>query len=114
MEYFTPEERTMYGIVFDEQLPSWAIGLAYGEYVLGAQLATRDGRRTGNAHIISIMGMDFASVDTPSVTVYTILTDAGNELRMDEQELSDSFYPPYWVSDVTEVIRKFRNSGDES
>lgn len=117
---FTPEERKLYGIVFnkdtqeDEQLPECAIGLAYGEYVLGAQLATRDGRRTGNAHIISVMGMDFNNLDRPSITLYTVLTDAGNEFKMNERELSDSFYPPYWVSDVTEVIRKFRNSGDES
>ena len=113
MTEFTPEERKLYGIVFneetqeDEQLPEWAIGLAYGEFVLGAQLATRDGRRTGNAHIIASGYVRFASLDIPDYLLYTVLTDAGNEFKMNEEELSDSFYPPYWVSDVEEVIKRF-------
>lgn len=95
----------------NNMLPDWAISLAHGKLVLGAQLATRDGRRTGNAHIIKIED-DFVD-DGPTFQVYTILTDAGNTIRMVEMELNTYFHKPRYVSDVQGVIDKFWR-GDES
>lgn len=84
-------------------LPEWAIGRTDGQYVLGAQLPTRDGRRMGNAHITDIregcLGTD--------QRFYGVLTDAGTELVMTASELYECFYPPKYVSDVKEVLRKF-------
>ncbi|MEH6564598.1 MAG: hypothetical protein V7756_04650 [Halopseudomonas sp.] len=87
----------------DEPRPEWAIGHAHGEYVMGAHLPTRDGRRFGNAHIIAA---DRAKWDEAK-TVYTCLTDAGREMRLTAHELAEGFYPPQWISDVDEVKRKF-------
>lgn len=87
----------------DFPLPEWAIGLAHGQFVLGAHLATRDGRRHDNGHIIKI---EPASWDK-NVLVHTVLTDAGNEMRFTTNELNTAFYPPHWVSAVDEVKRKF-------
>jgi len=84
-------------------LPEWAIGSADGDYLLGSQLPTRDGRRVGNAHIIAISVDDLKE---PRF-LYHVLTDAGTELKMTSAELDEYFYPPEWVSDVKEVVRKF-------
>ncbi|GEK52379.1 hypothetical protein [Vreelandella venusta] len=89
-------------------LPEWAIGRTDGEYVLGAQLPTRDGRRTGNAHIVGL-----EQDHRTGGTNYVILTDAGTELVMDADELDECFYPPKYVSDVKQVIAKFDNPKDE-
>ncbi|HCA23134.1 MAG TPA: hypothetical protein DEP32_03120 [Pseudomonas sp.] len=86
-----------------EHLPEWATGHAKGEYVLGAHLPTRDGRRCGNAHIIAT---EKARWDEAK-TVYVCLTDAGRVMRLTKSELEDSFYPPEWISDINEVNRKF-------
>jgi hypothetical protein len=89
----------------ESMLPDWANGLAHGQWVLGAQLCTKDGRRIGNAHIIKIED-DFVD-DGPTFQVYTILTDAGNTARMVELELAACFHKPRWTSDVAGVIRDF-------
>lgn len=88
----------------DYPIPDWAIGRCNGEYVLGAQLPTRDGRRCGNAHIIHI---EPARWDK-TVLVHTVLTDAGSEMRLTANELNEAFYPPKWVSSVDDVIRRFK------
>lgn len=91
-----------YEPVYEEPLPGWAIGLAHGLYVLGSQLPTRDGRRMGNAHII-----DTKYSEPLDQTVYAVLTDAGNTLRMTQEELEECFYPPKYISDVSNVLNNF-------
>lgn len=86
----------------NEPLPEWAVDFAHGKLVLGAQLCTRDGRRMGNAHIVAIPEREFVRNE-----VYLILTDAGNSVAMLESEIKDAFYPPKYVSNVGEVIKKF-------
>jgi len=90
--------------VYEFPLPHWAIGYSRGEYVIGSHLQTRDGRRTGNAHIIEV------SLNPELGDLYRCLTDAGNEMTLTEQSLRDQFYPPCWVADVDEVKRKFGTS----
>lgn len=89
--------------VCEELLPEWAIGLAHGKFVLGAHLATRDGRRMGNGHIIAINPAHWDETKE----VFTVLTDAGNEARLTLEELNSSFYPPCWISDVDRVLKRF-------
>ena len=86
-----------------DHLPPWAICRARGVLMLGAQLPTRDGRRMGNAHIVEITP---GCLGTERL-MYSILTDAGSKMVMTAEEIAQRFYPPVWVSDVAEVIRKF-------
>lgn len=74
-----------------EPIPPWASGPANGEYMqLNAQLATRDGRRIGNAYVLHI---DMQN-GKPSAK---IITDAGAPYSMTETELKEFFFPPVWV-----------------
>lgn len=90
---------------FEEMRPEWAIGKAEGKLVIGAQLPTRDGRRIGNAHIVSTCQATWDE----GVTLYEILTDAGNRTRFTASELDSCFYPPVWVSDVKDVMFNFES-----
>jgi hypothetical protein len=83
-------------------LPGWAIKRAAG-LEEGAHLPTRDGRRMGNGHIIQITPAPRGMIGLN----YLVLTDAGNTIVMSESEITSCFYPPEFVSDVEEVIRKF-------
>lgn len=85
------------------RLPEWAIGLAEGNLVLGAQLPTRDGRRMGNAHIIKISPQRRGLMGL----LYLVLTDAGNTIMMLDSEVRSAFHDPIYVSDVQDVINKF-------
>lgn len=88
----------------DYPIPHWAINNCDGTYVLGAQLPTRDGRRCGNAHIIHIE----PAIWDKSVSVHTVLTDAGNEMRLTADEINELFHPPKWISSVDDVINRFK------
>lgn len=84
-------------------IPDWAVGKCEGEYVLGAQLPTRDGRQCGNGHIIHIGPAPWDK----TAPLYTVLTDAGNTMKLTRIEIEGLFYPPKWVSSVDDVIRRF-------
>lgn len=85
------------GELYSECLPPWATGEAAGYLTVGAQLATRDGRVTGNAVVESI---DFSSNEP----VATILTDAGHRLHFNEAEMQSAFHPPVWTMDLTTAV----------
>lgn len=76
-----------------ELLPDWAKGLNItDELVEGLQLYTKDGRRTGNAHIVEV-DLNHTYVNTGiTVDLYTIITDAGNYICMTTEELHSAFY----------------------
>lgn len=80
------------GVLEYPQLPEWAIGFAKGNYkTLGAQLCTRDGRKMGNAFIMSIDDN------------YHVMTDMGNVLVLTENEIKELFYPPKYYMDIVEA-----------
>lgn len=85
-----------------QHLPDWAIKRANG-LELGAQLPTRDGRKTGNAHIVDIKPAERGRMGLS----YLILTDAGNSFIMSEPEVLAQYYPPEFVGDVQAIIGKF-------
>lgn len=86
-------------------LPHWAIGTTNGQLVEGAQLPTRDGRRAGNAHIV---GLEVKQIGLHGAKVfYSVLTDAGTVMTLTGAEIAKLYYPPRWVCDVSEVLRKF-------
>lgn len=80
-------------------LPSWASGFT-DTFEVGAIIPTKDGRKVGNAVIIS-------SVTTNVDTFYTIKTDIGNVLTLTLKELESYFYPPTYLSkEVTDETYK--------
>jgi hypothetical protein len=81
------------------ELPEWASHKAEGDYTaLRASLPTRDGRRTGNAVNVGLSDRQWEGV----ATIYKIVTDAGNILRVTENEMKEMFHPPKWC--MTELM----------
>lgn len=70
-------------------LPHWADGHLDGEFTLYAQLATKDGRRFGNAIIIGV-----EPGDSIMETRYQLLTDFGNTITLSATSVANCFHPP--------------------
>jgi hypothetical protein len=83
-------------------LPAWATKRAAGLEV-GAQLPTRDGRITGNAHIVRVTAAPKGRMGLQ----YLVLTDGGNSFVMSESEIEAQYYPPEFVGDLQQIIKKF-------
>ena len=83
-------------------LPDWADHRSDGEYLeLGAQLATRDGRRCGNAFVNGLRTVrDLGQVAD-------IVTDACSELTMTRGELEEFFHQPTLVMNIDLARAKF-------
>lgn len=80
-------------------LPSWAVGYNKSKALVpGAQLCTRDGRKIGNAHLL---GFD------PTTGIWCILTDAGNHVHFNVDEVNEMFVVGDFVSDPAEVEARF-------
>lgn len=82
-------------------IPPWASHASNGRFdEIGAQLATRDGRRHGNAVVVEIT----FSIER-GLLVFAV-TDAGNNIGgRTLEEMEASFYPPRWVMDKRELKR---------
>lgn len=89
--------------LFPPYLPDWADAKLDGEWVQYAQLQTKDGRRMGNAVIIS--GEEVVWDGRP-VALFTILTDFGTKCRLIESELAWLFHPPQWRMKESRVLRR--------
>ena len=75
-------------------LPEWARCPAHGNYAKTlAALPTRDGRRSGNAVVIGESDRQWPGVPT----IYLVVTDAGNVMRLTLNEMSAMFYPPEYI-----------------
>ena len=82
----------------DYPLPEWAEARSDGNYMeLGAQLATRDGRKTGNAYVDRVEHHDSLG------QLAVVVTDMGNTFRMTIRELEEAFYPPSYVMRLDEA-----------
>lgn len=77
----------------------WQVGQCTSSMTIGAQLATRDGRRLGNAVVVNIREVTYPSQNV-TLTVATIVTDAGSVIEFTENELNECFYPATCVMDV--------------
>lgn len=99
-------------------LPEWAIARNWDySLVPGAQLCTRDGRRTGNAHIIQRVVKEVpATADRNNPygeqTYYECLTDAGSKFTFTEQEIETAFTIGDWISDPARVLNDFDRNGE--
>lgn len=98
-------------------LPEWAVSRNWDySLVPGAQLCTKDGRRTGNAHIVSVYKKEqFAPENANNyqgtITYYECLTDAGSKFTMSEPEILEAFTIGDWVSDPIRVLTDFDREG---
>ena len=90
----------------NENLPIWAEKKSDGGYMeIGAQLATRDGRRHGNAFVNDLE-------DIPGLgMVANVVTDAGSQFKMTRSELISAFYAPRWVLKIEAARKKFVRRG---
>lgn len=87
-------------------VPDWAESADdSGTLVVGRQLCTRDGRRTGNAHIIEI--------DNTNLSPFRVLTDAGTYMRLMEGEIHELYHIGLYISDPAKVIKRFGVKEDE-
>ncbi len=79
-------------------LPEWAVRRSGGNYMEpGAQLATRDGRRCGNAYVDRTEPHDSLGL------VAVVVTDMGNSMRMTLRELEELFHSPAYVMRLDEA-----------
>lgn len=79
---------------YNNMIPDWATGKnKLKELIVGTQLCTKDGRRTGNARIISIE-------ERYGHIVYVARTDAGNLINLVESEVHSMFYIGEWLLPV--------------
>ena len=86
---------------YEEPLPEWAEKRSEGNYMEpGAQLATRDGRRTGNAYV------DRLESHKELGMLAVVVTDMGNSFRMTQRELVYQYYPPEYVMIIDEARRR--------
>lgn len=106
-------ERAMYEFTNSfGPIPDWAVDRNWDySLVPGAQLCTKDGRRTGNAHIIRV---DKQRVEGEWVDSYNCLTDAGSQFHFTEVELLEAFNIGDWISDPARVIHDFDRNGEFS
>ena len=95
-------------------IPDWAVERNWDySLVPGAQLCTKDGRRTGNAHIIT-KGVMHSGNGEYIDNVYNCLTDAGSKFTFTEVELLEAFTIGDWISDPARVIHDFDRNGEFS
>lgn len=76
----------------NELLPYWASGYARGEFLVGAQLCTKDGRKIGNAVITDIIYDEHLEYE-----IFLVRTDFGNKKSLLLEEMREYFYPPKYI-----------------
>lgn len=81
----------------EDPLPEWADALApEGKLVHGQQLYTLDGAKTGNGTLVDLY-LDLKQ----GIPVFVVITDAGNLMRLNQNELITRFYAgQYILSDL--------------
>lgn len=95
---FPPSDLTLH----EWPLPEWAIAYNTDKKLIpGTQLCTKDGRRTGNAHIVGV------STNSSWGLIYHLLTDAGSAMTYIESEILQGFWVGEFLADPKEVLRKF-------
>ena len=93
-------------------LPEWAIGRNWSyDLQPGAQLMTKDGRVTGNAHVIRLTERSGISY---SEKLYDCITDAGSYMgSMSERDINHQYWVGDFISDPKTLIARFGNHGED-
>lgn len=86
----------------EQELPEWAVGLNSDlQLVAGAQLLTKNGRRCGNAAITCVHEEEHG-------TVYCVVTDAGNGMRLTKDEVNELFEVGDYLMDPAEIASRLK------
>lgn len=86
----------------EQELPEWAVGLNSDlQLVAGAQLLTKNGRRCGNAAISCVHEEEHGNV-------YCVVTDAGNHMRLNKDEVNELFEIGDYLMDPQEVANRLK------
>ena len=95
-------------------LPEWAIGRNWAyELQPGAQLMTKDGRVTGNAHVIRVKEGGIIRDGNPDL-LYDCITDAGSYMgSMSERDINHQYWVGDFISDPKTLIARFGNHGED-
>lgn len=73
--------------MFEHFIPEFAERKSTGNYLVPmTQLCTRDGRRTGNAVVVSVTGRTAC-----------VMTDMGNSMILTKGELKELFHAPEYI-----------------
>lgn len=73
-------------------LPDWAVDRVSQGFPASSQLLTRDGRKTGNAYLWEWTKSHYQTCD-----VAVVVTDAGNIMRLTQNELTELFHEPWYT-----------------
>lgn len=95
------EQDLLMQAILEEPRPEWAIGETGGALCLGAHLATKDGRRIGNAHIIGYRPKEGGG------HYWQVITDAGALFVFPTEEIERLFHTTQWYSNVSLTKQKF-------
>ena len=88
-----------WGITWDRAVvPHWAVDVYKGSLVPGTQLSTQDGRRFGNAVVVSV---EEVSSLFKSWLVASLVTDIGNKIELTTEQVEAYFHEPKWVMDLS-------------
>lgn len=90
-------------------LPEWAVAHNItDELVAGLQLFTRNGRRHGNAHIVSVHYEDYPVFDIQALPRYDVITDAGSRVNnLTNIEVLEGWEPGDFISNPAAVVKRF-------
>lgn len=83
-----------------DQLPHWALARSNGTLQAGLQLFTKNPRRCGNA-FITVISYDHTM--SPPGTRFEVITDAGNEMVLTDNEVDELFERGDYISATNEV-----------
>lgn len=90
-------------------IPHWAVCKNFGaQYIVGAQLFTTNGRRSGNGWIVKVIN---EPVDERLGPLYVVLTDAGSVMKLTRRELERAFEAGDWICDPERIIKDFDRDG---
>lgn len=93
--------------VTHHHMPNWAVcANGRGEIKPGAQLQTRDGRRCGNAFVISLVDQSELPVSRREDT-WLCLTDAGTSIKLTVNEINEMFWIGDYLANPDEVLKRF-------
>ena len=84
-------------------IPEWAVSPNFGsQFIVGAQLFTTCGRRSGNGWIVQIRE---EALSVPRS--YYVLTDAGSFMQLSQRELERAFEAGDWICSPERIIKDF-------
>lgn len=91
-------------------IPDRAVCKNFGnQYIVGAQLYTTSGRRSGNGWIVEIR--EVAPSDRDCYLLYTVINEAGSVMKLTTRQLEMAFDAGDWIFSPERIIKDFDRHG---